>query len=449
MLSLRGPWGPVVAFLIFACALCPAFADNSGLDKIEYFVGDAHRKCTSSFDRCAGEENKTFVKYAECCDKRLECVPDKSRSWGRFCLPVEKSCYKSGERCIGAEGYPVVEFKPCCDASASCEKDPKRGWGSFCVGGEHSQKCYPTGARCAGAPGKPYVDYQECCDSDAYCGEDPALGWGSFCQIPNVKRSGSYPPPNPSGDYAPVSSGDYPSHTPPVEHHGSKHYKTAYPTTTLSKQRHYPGYHGEHSGGHDKYPAPDYYQTAYPTTTMSKQRYYPGYKGGPSGGHAKHPTHPKAKFTTTVPTTTSTTSTTSSTTSTTTSTASTTTSTTSTSTESSTTTTMSIVAPCESTQESGGRGETTISVDMGTTSGTFTVTYTMFTIPDELIITYEGATLFTTGGLVSGSNTVQVSFSGSTSMVQFTLRAPEAGTFWEFTASCPDGTTPEESPVSM
>lgn len=45
-------------------------------------------------------------------------------------------------------------------------------------------------------------------------------------------------------------------------------------------------------------------------------------------------------------------------------------------------------------------------IDMWTNSGTFSLSYQMYSIPDQLTVAYEGATLFTTDGLVSGSRTV-------------------------------------------
>lgn len=94
-------------------------------------------------------------------------------------------------------------------------------------------------------------------------------------------------------------------------------------------------------------------------------------------------------------------------------------------------------AKCPSTQRSGGQGTTTLTVDLKKTSGTFPVSYQMYSIPDELTIVYEGNTIFSTGGLVSGARTTQVTYSGSSTLVRVTINAPRSGTRWDVTVGCP------------
>jgi hypothetical protein len=80
------------------------------------------------------------------------------------------------------------------------------------------------------------------------------------------------------------------------------------------------------------------------------------------------------------------------------------------------------------------------SVDLLKTQGTFEVFYEMYTIPDELNIYYEGARIFSTGGLVSGSMTTQVSYGSATSTrttVTVEINAPNAGTAWVIRVGCP------------
>ncbi len=61
----------------------------------------------------------------------------------------------------------------------------------------------------------------------------------------------------------------------------------------------------------------------------------------------------------------------------------------------------------------------------------------MYSIPDRLEVkSSDGQTLFTTGGLVSGSDTVQVTYSGGR-MVYVTVTAPTSGTAWDYTIGCP------------
>lgn len=103
-------------------------------------------------------------------------------------------------------------------------------------------------------------------------------------------------------------------------------------------------------------------------------------------------------------------------------------------------------AMCPSTQESGGQGTTTLRIDMLKSSGTFLVTYNMFPIPDQLDVVYEGEVLFSTGGLVSGSSSVQVPFDGASTVVEVTITAPLDGTAWNVFVGCPDDVVfPEET----
>ncbi|KAI2491782.1 hypothetical protein MHU86_22781 [Fragilaria crotonensis] len=60
-------------------------------------------------------------------------------------------------------------------------------------------------------------------------------------------------------------------------------------------------------------------------------------------------------------------------------------------------------AQCPTTQVSGGQGFTSFTVDLKKKNGTFPVSYDMYSIPDGLNIFYEGESIFSTGGLVSGS----------------------------------------------
>jgi hypothetical protein len=124
------------------------------------------------------------------------------------------------------------------------------------------------------------------------------------------------------------------------------------------------------------------------------------------------------------------------TTTTTTATTTTTESTTTTLTTTSTTST-STVASCPTTQVSGGQGVTTRNVDLLVRSGTFTVTYNMYSIPDQLDISYEGETIYTTGGLVSGTGSQAVTYAGNSTTISVLLTAPNSGTAWEFSVQCP------------
>jgi hypothetical protein len=95
------------------------------------------------------------------------------------------------------------------------------------------------------------------------------------------------------------------------------------------------------------------------------------------------------------------------------------------------------VAKCPTTQRSGGQGVTTLTIDLLKTSGTFPVSYQMYTIPDELTIVYEGQQIFSTGGLVSGGTTANVNFAGASTKIQVTINAPNSGTAWDVFVGCP------------
>lgn len=86
------------------------------------------------------------------------------------------------------------------------------------------------------------------------------------------------------------------------------------------------------------------------------------------------------------------------------------------------------VARCPTTQTSGGQGGTRLVIDLLETSGTFPVSYEMYGIPDELSIDYEGTIIYSTGGLVSGGSSVDVSYAGSSTLIEVTVNAPLDGT---------------------
>lgn len=92
---------------------------------------------------------------------------------------------------------------------------------------------------------------------------------------------------------------------------------------------------------------------------------------------------------------------------------------------------------CQTIQNSGGQGAFTKVYDLGTDSGTFTLTYEMYSIPDAMTIRSGGGSVFfATNGLVSGSSTVQVNFSGGR-FIFVTLNAPTSGTQWMYSIGCP------------
>lgn len=95
------------------------------------------------------------------------------------------------------------------------------------------------------------------------------------------------------------------------------------------------------------------------------------------------------------------------------------------------------VAKCPTTQSSGGQGVTTLTIDLLKASGTFEVSYQMYTVPDSLSVYYEGSQIFSTGGLVSGGATTLVNFAGRSTIIQVTIDAPLDGTLWDVFVGCP------------
>jgi hypothetical protein len=98
--------------------------------------------------------------------------------------------------------------------------------------------------------------------------------------------------------------------------------------------------------------------------------------------------------------------------------------------------TVSPLANCQSITESGGQGTFTQGYNMGASSGTVSFTYDAFTIPDAFQVMTGGSTVFTTGGLVSGSSSASFQLKGSP-IVFVAVTAPLSGTAWEFTLGCP------------
>lgn len=93
---------------------------------------------------------------------------------------------------------------------------------------------------------------------------------------------------------------------------------------------------------------------------------------------------------------------------------------------------------CNEVSNSGGAGVTTTVHELGATSGTFVFDYDAFSIPDRFDITYDGAVIFTTGGFVSGSNSVPVRFGpGRSTTITVTVTGSTAGTAWTYTVRCP------------
>lgn len=91
---------------------------------------------------------------------------------------------------------------------------------------------------------------------------------------------------------------------------------------------------------------------------------------------------------------------------------------------------------CEELQQSGGQGTFSYAINLGQDAGAFSLYYQMYSIPDGMTIVVGAQTVFTTNGLVSGSKTTTVQYSGGdTAFVN--MYAPNSGTAWDFNVGCP------------
>lgn len=101
------------------------------------------------------------------------------------------------------------------------------------------------------------------------------------------------------------------------------------------------------------------------------------------------------------------------------------------------TVTVQTLGSCQTMQSSGGKGTFSKVYDLGADSGTFSLDYQMYSIPDGMVIRdSKGNEIFTTGGLVSGAKTQNVSYSNGR-LIFVTLYAPNDGTAWDYRIGCP------------
>ncbi|WP_345247132.1 hypothetical protein [Pigmentiphaga soli] len=92
---------------------------------------------------------------------------------------------------------------------------------------------------------------------------------------------------------------------------------------------------------------------------------------------------------------------------------------------------------CQTQQASGGQGTFSKVYALGKESGTFDVSYDMYSIPDGMDIrAVDGTLIFTTNGLVSGVSSQAVDYAGG-QFVFVTLYAPNSGTAWDYSIGCP------------
>lgn len=98
--------------------------------------------------------------------------------------------------------------------------------------------------------------------------------------------------------------------------------------------------------------------------------------------------------------------------------------------------TMSELGDCSQSQGSGGEGTFTFTHSVGQGPGTVSFYYDAYSIPDAFTVTASGGTLFSTGGLVSGSQSVSLSIPAGSALVFVSVSAPRSGTGWEYSVGC-------------
>ncbi len=95
---------------------------------------------------------------------------------------------------------------------------------------------------------------------------------------------------------------------------------------------------------------------------------------------------------------------------------------------------------CNDQALAGGDQPESLSVDAGQPSGTVDFSWSMASIMDRMVVSYEGQTLFDTG-CVSGTGLQPVTYSGNSNTLVVDVipncDGMSSGTFWSFTVACP------------
>lgn len=90
---------------------------------------------------------------------------------------------------------------------------------------------------------------------------------------------------------------------------------------------------------------------------------------------------------------------------------------------------------CPTAFRSGGQGFSAWKVDLKKIQVTFKAKYNMYIVPDSYEILYQGSSVFSTGG--RKTNKTYGSITSSASFAVVDLNAPQLGTLWYVSFSCP------------
>ncbi len=98
-----------------------------------------------------------------------------------------------------------------------------------------------------------------------------------------------------------------------------------------------------------------------------------------------------------------------------------------------------VLAQCSSTQNAGADTPDTRSIELGKSAGTFDFTYRTYSQKDQILVKYQGSTLFDTG-CVGASGTKTLTYSGSATQITVQVIpncAGGSGTAWDYSVACP------------
>ena len=99
-----------------------------------------------------------------------------------------------------------------------------------------------------------------------------------------------------------------------------------------------------------------------------------------------------------------------------------------------------VVVACNTASKSGANPPETITVDIGSSSGTARLDYEMFQVADQMIVEYGGQVVADTG-CVSGASSVSLDLGGYSNQVIIRVNPNCRGsddTMWRFTVTCPE-----------
>ncbi len=94
---------------------------------------------------------------------------------------------------------------------------------------------------------------------------------------------------------------------------------------------------------------------------------------------------------------------------------------------------------CDANTHEGTDAPETHQVEMGKSSGTFNFSWQMYTIKDQMVVSYAGTQLYDTG-CVSDGGSATLSYSGTSTQITVAVTPNcegSSGTVWDFTVGCP------------